>query len=375
MFQMNLEDHSDYVRLSQHLDQLDSQLGAAAQRLFYLSVPPQVSTPIVECLGDSGLAAHPGTKLLLEKPFGTDLESATDLSAHINKHFKPKQVYRIDHYLAKEMAQNLIVFREGNPLFRQTWNKDFIQQITVLASEQIGIENRAIFYEQTGALRDLIQSHLLQLAALVLMEVPHPSQPHYTVPGRRLAALKHLHVPEGQPVTQYAVRGQYQGYRDEVANPQSAVETFASLTLESSDPTWAGVPIVLVTGKSLAAKTTEIRITYKHDEAYESNQLILRLQPDEGFELELWTKAPGYHQAVQHQRLKFAYHDQPDRLPEAYEQVLLDAINSDHTLFTTSDEVLETWRIVSPVQKAWALSDADLIPYQPGATPESIRHT
>jgi len=369
MYQMDVTKADHYDGLQQYLHKLESSFSAPAQRLFYLSVPPQVSQPIVALLGSSGLAAVPRTKLLLEKPFGTDLPSAQELVVQTKKHFSEDQVYRIDHYLAKEMAQNLIVFRGGNALFRRTWNNDFIESIQILATEEIHIEGRAAFYEQTGALRDIVQSHLLQLAALTLMETPHIGRLQ-DVPHGRLEALKQLRLPHGVPVGGSARRGQYDGYRDEVGNAHSTVETYADITLESTDPRWAGVPIRLITGKALAQKATEICITYKKDEGYESNMLIVKLQPNEGVELCLWTKVPGYEWRVEQHAMDMAFSDYFAAMPEAYEQVLVDAMQSDHTLFTGSDEVLETWRILQPVQEAWGMSaGTDMRQYKPGSQP------
>lgn len=370
LFQMNLAKADEYDRLGIYLQTIEQQFGSAAQRLFYLSIPPQVSRPIIECLGISGLAKTKSTKLLLEKPFGVDLASATDLIRLINEHFLPEQVYRIDHYLAKEMTQNMIVFREENVLFRNTWNKDFIESINITASEKIGIEGRANFYEQTGALRDLIQSHLLQLAALILMDLPD-SQAMQEVPSRRLRALQQLAIASDKPLTQSVSRGQYKGYRQEVGNPDSPVETLVSLSLQSQDPRWHGVPIVLSAGKAMREKSTAICITYKHDGERAANQLVLRLQPDEGVEVRLWSKPPGYNRKIEQRSLRFSY-EENERLPEAYEHVLLDAIKSDHGLFATSEEVIETWRIVSPIQQAWEISASDLTFYQPGSELSSL---
>lgn len=369
MYQMDVTKPDDYDGLRGYLADIETQLGGPAQRLFYLSVPPQVSQPIVGLLGSSGLAAVPDTKLLLEKPFGTDLESATELITRTKAYFAESQIYRIDHYLAKEMAQNLIVFRGGNPLFRRTWNNDFIDSIEILATEQIGIEGRAAFYEQTGALRDLVQSHLLQLAALTLMGTAHAGNLE-TVPAGRLAALKQLRLPQHMTVHQAARRGQYKGYRDEVGNPHSPTETYVDVTLESTDPQWGGVPIRLITGKALASKTTQVCITYKKDQGFESNMLVITLQPNEGVELCLWTKVPGYEWRVEQHAMHLSFKDYFSDMPEAYEQVLVDAIKSNHTLFASSDEVLETWRILQPVQQAWDMSDtADMVVYEPGSRP------
>ncbi len=369
MYQMELTKQEDYQRLYEHLNGIEKGFGKRAQCLFYLSVPPQISQPIIAFLGKAGFADR-DVKLLFEKPFGSDLVSAQELIKQTKKYFKEEQIYRIDHYLAKEMAQNMIVFREGNALFKRTWNKNFIESIEVIASEKIDIEGRTTFYEQTGALRDLVQSHLLQLTALTLMAVPEPGNLH-EVPKLRLRALKHLHFPTGQLVGNYAKRGQYEGYRNEVGNPGSMVETYVDITLESRDPQWVGVPIRLITGKALKKKATEIRVTYKKEQDHESNELIIKLQPNEGVELGLWTKVPGYQWRLAHHALKLAFKDYFTALPEAYEQVLLDAMNSDHILFTSSEEVLETWRILSPLQQAWGMSDKDLELYERG---REIKH-
>jgi glucose-6-phosphate 1-dehydrogenase len=370
LFTMDLDTSADYHRLGEHLEAVQQTFDQPAQRIFYLSVPPEVSKPIIEELGSSGLAKTPHTKLLLEKPFGTNLVSAQDLVAHIDAHFKPDQVYRIDHYLAKEMAQNLVTFREGNALFRHTWNRDFITAIEIVTSEVIGIEGRSVFYEQTGALRDLVQSHLLQLAALTLMPPPDLAALQ-EVPAGRLATLKQLKVTErdGRLLVQ---RGQYVTYRDEVRNPHSQVETFVDLTLESSDPTWQGVPIRLVTGKGLADKETVIRLRYRPEAGFEPNELLMRLQPDEGVSLRVWTKVPGLERRLEQHELRLDYSSQFGETPEAYERVLLDAIHSDHTLFASSEEVLESWRILEPVQAAWAESGDDLHPYSAGTDMQTL---
>lgn len=371
LFQMDLNNVDDYKKLGNYLNEIGKIWGKDVQRLFYLSVPPVVAKDIITFIGVSGLAKTTETKLLLEKPFGVDLESATDLAKHIDKYFKAEQVYRIDHYMAKETAQNIIIFREGNSLFKKTWNKDFIESITITASEDIGIEGRSIFYEQTGALRDLVQSHLLQLLALTLMELPQANK-FEEVPALRLEALKHLRIPDDKSMNHYVKRGQYKGYRDEVGIKDSNVETFVSLSLESDDPRWTRVPITLVTGKALKNKFTEIKILYKKDNDLESNELLLRIQPDEGISFSVWMKRPGYEHQISRHALGFLFKEHYSELPEPYEQVLFNAINSDHSLFTSSDEVLETWRILDILQKSWAKSSRDLIIYKEGSDIDEI---
>ncbi len=365
IMQMDPAASNDYGKLVQYIKTIEKDFGISAQKLFYLSVPPAVSLPIVEQLGKSGLAGDPTSKLLLEKPFGTDLASAKNLVERIAEHFTENQVYRIDHYLAKEMSQNFVVFRDANYLFSNTWNKNYIEKIEVVASEKIGIEGRVSFYENVGAMRDIAESHLLQLAALVLMENPD-IQNLAAVPAQRLKALQQLYIPDGPQLSSHVWRGQYQEYRDEVNNHTSTVETALWLRLSSNDPLWINVPIEIRTGKSLSEKMTQIRITYKKDAAHESNQLIINIQPQEGVELQLWSKVPGYERNIEKHSLSLSFREHYDIMPEAYEQVFLDAINSNHTLFVTSKEVLETWRILEPIQKAWKNSSDDLTIYKSG---------
>lgn len=366
LYQMDLTDLVDYRALSKHLQAIERMFSQKipAQRLLYISVPPQVSQPVVRLLGESGLASAPHTKLLLEKPFGTDLASAQELVDDIKKYFVEDQIYRIDHYLAKEMAQNLIIFRAANPLFASTWNKDFIERIDIVATEDIGIEGRVAFYEQTGALRDLVQSHLLQLAALTLMDLPKLDD-WQAIPALRLRALQALQPPV--EVAESVVRGQYDNYRQEVANPHSMVETFVSLKLASTDPRWQDVPVTITTGKALAGKTTEIRVQYRADSTSQSNLLVLRIQPNEGVAVTVQAKQPGYDRQVQTIPLSFEYKQQSKELAAAYERVFLDAMCSDHSLFTTSEEVLAAWRILAPIQHAWAMDARNLQIYASGS--------
>jgi len=373
LFGMDLDNESDYLKLSDRLSEIEKEFGDTTQFLFYLSVPPTVSKIIIELIGKSGLAKRPETKLLLEKPFGIDLKSATELVGHIDQYFENRQVYRIDHYLAKETAQNIIVFRNGNSLFKKTWNKDFIEKIEITVSEEIGIEGRASFYEQTGALRDLIQSHLLQLLALTLMDMPQEGHLE-EVPQLRYKALMNLSIPSDLSLLSHVKRGQYKGYREEVNNPNSMVETFASIDLESVDENWRGVKINLTTGKALKEKTTFIKISYKKDNSNESNELILKLQPDEGISFSVWAKRPGYEHQVSRHSLNFSFKDHYTALPEAYEQVLFNAINGDHSLFSSSEEVIETWRILDSLQKTWSSSAYDLILYKKGSLIEEIKN-
>ena len=364
IYEMDITDKHEYKKLDEYLNNLEKSADIPFQRLFYLSVPPEACKSIIELIGESGIHKKVKSKLLLEKPFGRDLTNAKDLIKHINQYFKEEDVYRIDHYLAKEAVQNIIVFRNGNSLFKKTWNKDFIERIEIVASEEIGIEGRVHFYEQTGALRDYISSHLLQLLSLVLMDLPKKCDLS-KVPLLRYQALKYLDVLNVE-------RGQYEGYKKEVNNFNTTVETFASVSLKSKDSKWSDVIITLITGKAMKDRFTEIRINYKKNEEHESNELVLRLQPDAGIKFSVWAKRPGYDRELNPHVLSFNFKDHYKELPEAYEQVLFNAINGDHSLFTSNEEVLEAWRILDPVQKKWEKDKNDLVVYQKGSAINKI---
>lgn len=360
-FQLDYGRKEDYERLKAKLHAMGSE-----QIIFYFAVPPEAVLPIVRSLGASGMNAG-NYKLLMEKPFGSDLRSAATLIEEINKHFKEEQIYRIDHFLAKEMAQNIAVFLGTNVLFRNVWSNEFIERIDVVAEESIGIEGRDHFYEQTGALRDVVQSHLLQLTALTLMK-PCPDVFDVSMmQSRRLEALKQLKIIPGS-----VVRAQYGGYREEVGNPSSQVETFISLMLESTDPKWRGVPVRLLTGKRLSDKLTAIRVYFKKSQDAQANLLSLRIQPNEGIELDLWVKKPGYEHELQRLPLDFVYQQYFGRLPLAYEQVIVDAVRGRTNLFASSEEVLASWQILQPVYEEFISGEPGLKIYEPGSSAADV---
>ncbi|HSX17974.1 MAG TPA: glucose-6-phosphate dehydrogenase [Candidatus Saccharimonadales bacterium] len=370
IFQMNLNDPQDYKDLEARLTEMTQEMTISPQIIFYFAVPPAAVLPIIRHLGQAGLNG-PETKLLLEKPFGFDLESARELIAQTTQYFPEEQIYRIDHYLAKEMAQNITVFLGSNAIFRDVWNSQFVEKIEIVAAEKIGIEGRAAFYESTGALRDVVQSHLLQLAALTLMEPCSEIFDFEEIPRRRLAALRQLQPPPPDKFDDFVFRAQYEGYSDEVGNPGSQVETFVNLVLSSTDARWQGVPIHLTTGKNLDQKLTEIKVTFKKTSASAANHLLIRIQPEESIELDLWVKAPGYDRKLQKLPLSFEYQQHFGRLPDAYEQVLVDAMSSNHALFASSDEVLASWSALEPILKHWGMHE-DLYFYKPGSMVDEV---
>ena len=359
--QLDPTESQDYAALAQTLDELDN--GDKRDRLFYMAIPPEAYGGVIAELGRHGLNDD-RTRLLVEKPFGSDVSSAKALVKLSMQHFAESQLYRIDHYLAKETVQNLLTFRMHNPIFTSLWSGEHIERIRIIASETLGVENRIDFYEQTGALRDVIQGHLLQLLAIIMMDQPASSS-SMNIHDGKLAFL--ASIADATPDT--AVRSQYEGYTDDVNKPSSFVETYARVTLTSQLARWQDTEIVLETGKAMKHKITEIIVQFKQSHERRKNQLRFRLQPDEGISLDLVVKKPGFVEEMQHTQLDFSYANEfgtESSSPDAYERVIMDAIAGDHSLFASSDEVLESWRIVQPLIDAWTASGEGLTSYPKG---------
>lgn len=375
MRQMDLLDRADYEALLVRLQEIEANIGEDGSRLYYLSIPSQAFMPIIKLLGETDHNAPlPGGKdaprLLIEKPFGYDLASARELISVLGEHFGEGQVYRIDHYVAKETVQNILIFRFRNPLFESIWNNRHIDHITVAAHEKLDIEGRANFYEQTGALRDLIQSHLLQLLAITAMVKPTHLESE-EIHAEKLKLLQAIQPIAPNHVAEQAVRGQYQGYRDEVNNPDSLTETFARLKLWIDNEQWTGVPITLETGKALNEKLTEITVCFRQpdDAEEEQNRLIFRIQPQEGITLRLQTKRPGIKNITDSADMEFDYARSFNQRPaEAYERVIVDAIRGDQTLFASSAEVIRSWEIIENVLEQWSRNDEGLHTYAKGSS-------
>jgi glucose-6-phosphate 1-dehydrogenase len=373
MMKMDITKGSEYRRLLEKLNEIEDKEGLCMNRLYYLSIPPQVTGSIVTQLGENRLnksCKHSvaESRLLIEKPFGYDLLSAEELITTISKQFSERQIFRIDHYLAKETVQNIVTFRFNN-IFEKVWDREHISHILITAAETIDIEGRAIFYEQVGALRDIIQSHLLQLLAVTTLDIPE------RLSSTRLHEAKLKLLDSVEPVSvdhinEHSVRGQYEGYEKDVNNPNSATETFAALRLHIDSDRWRDVPILIRTGKSLAKKITEIKIVFKADHRDGStNILTFRIQPHEGIELDLQVKKPGFEEELQTTPMEFTYRQafDDDGHPDAYERVLVDAVRGDHTLFSTSLEVMAAWRIVEPVIIHWSKGRDNLYIYPTGS--------
>lgn len=371
-FQLDMDDPTSYSKLHELLDKIENDNGVCMNRLYYLSVPPDAYGTIIEQLGAANLNASCAhgkatTQLLVEKPFGHDPTSAKALIEQTSHVFGEDQIYRIDHYLAKETAQNILSFRFQNPLFETVWNNTHIESIDIVASESIGINGRGVFYERQGALRDFIQNHLLQLLAIVTMDKPEKLDSDH-IHAAKLELLRSI-----KPATQ-ATRGQYKGYRDEAGNPKSHVETYAAINTSIDSPRWQGVPITIRTGKAMAERYTIITLTFKGDDTKQTNVLRFWIQPNEGIELSLLAKKPGFDKELQRVNMDFSY-DENFKGPrvEAYERVLADAVRGDRTLFTSSQEVLAAWAVVGQVVDTWEKSDEGLRVYEPGTAIDTMK--
>jgi glucose-6-phosphate 1-dehydrogenase len=369
---------SVYRELAQTLDDFDELTGEKLNRAFYLSTAPEFFPVIVESLGKQGLTEQSEdaeVRVIIEKPFGTSLAEATALNEHVLAVFEESQVFRIDHYLGKETVQNMLAFRFANGMFEPLWNRNYIDHIQITAAEDIGIGSRAGYYDRSGALRDLIQNHMLQLLCHVAMEPP-VSFTADEVRNEKVKVLHAIRAPTEHEIPGLAVRAQYSaghangedvpGYlQEEGVRDHSETETFAGLRLEVDNWRWAGVPFYLRAGKRLARKITEIAITLKpvphlafNQEGslgIRPNQLILTLQPNEGVSLQLGAKIPGTRMIIRPVNMEFLYGTSfLSQSPEAYERLIMDAMRGDPTLFTRNDEVEAQWRICDPIVKYWS---------------------
>jgi glucose-6-phosphate 1-dehydrogenase len=384
------DDTPGYANLGAAMDALDEENGLPLNRVYYLSTAPEFFPVITENIKENGLhrAEHSEVRVVIEKPFGTDLASARSLQDVVHSVFRERQVFRIDHYLGKETVQNVMAFRFANYMFEPVWNRNYIDHIQITAAEDIGIGTRAGYYDGAGALRDLVQNHMLQLLTLVCMEPPASFEAN-KVRDEKVKVLQAIEPPTPEQVAAMTVRARYTrgmvggeetpGYLEEDGVPEdSDTETYAALKLEVHNWRWAGVPIILRTGKRLARKVTEIAVQLKPvphlafaskgSVGVQPNQLILTVQPNEGVSLSLGAKIPGASMRIRPVNMEFLYGTSfMSQSPEAYERLILDAMRGDATLFTRNDEVDAQWSIIDPILKAWDSGSPPITEYEAGS--------
>jgi glucose-6-phosphate 1-dehydrogenase len=383
-------DLNSYAQLAKRLAEIDAEKKLGGNRLFYLSTPPEVYPNIVEQLGRAGLArpTNPNSwvRIIIEKPFGRDLASARELNKIVLNVFEEKQVYRIDHYLGKDTVQNLLVLRFGNGIFEPLWNRNYVDHVQITAAETLGVERRGGFYETAGALRDMIQSHVLQLTSLTAVEPP-ASFDATAVRNEKLKVLQSIRPYDLEMVAQSVVRGQYApgtanakkvaGYRDEPGvNPNSRTETFVAMRVLIDNWRWAGVPFYLRTGKRLAKRTTEIMIQFRcaphivfREREVEPNRLVLNIQPDEGISVSFGAKRPGTEMSIGNVTMNFSYREAfGGASRSAYATLVNDCLRGDATLFDRGDSVEAAWSLVDPILDVWGAARTATVPIYPSGT-------
>jgi glucose-6-phosphate 1-dehydrogenase len=369
-------DLADFKKLGNFLKDWEKTAG---NRIYYMATPPEVFPNIIDLLAlTDQLGEENGwRRVVIEKPFGTDLASARSLNEQIHKALHERQIYRIDHYLGKETVQNILVSRFANTIFEPLWNRNYIDHVEITVSEEVGVEHRARFYDQVGVLRDMFQNHLLQLVSLVAMEPP-VSFDATALRNEKVKVLTAIQPMKEQDVPHRTVRAQYKGYRkEEGVDPQSTTPTFAAVQLQIDNWRWQGVPFYLRSGKCLKEKLSQITIEFKEPphllfprarDHLTPNMLVLYLQPDEGMHLRFEAKVPDTGSEMRSVDMEFHYADSFGKtaIPESYERLLLDVITGDASLFTRADEVETAWGVIDPILHGWETQKQPLAFYEPG---------
>jgi glucose-6-phosphate 1-dehydrogenase len=350
--------------------------------IFYLSTQPSYYETVVSGLGVAGLnrnGAGGWRRIIVEKPFGHDLQSARALNRHLHQVFREEDTYRIDHYLGKETVQNILAFRFGNGIFEPLWNRRYVNHVQITAAESIGVEGRGAYYQEAGALRDMVQNHLLQVMATIAMEPSAVFEPN-AVRDERAKLLRSIRIPKPEDVPRIAVAGQYKGFREEPGvNPEAQTDTYAAATFYVDNWRWAGVPFFIRSGKKLPRRVTDIAIQFNMaplalfgsdsgTPVAKPNLLILRIQPEEGISLRFQSKEPGSGMRLRPVSMDFNYGTSfGERSPSAYETLLLDAMLGDATLYTRQDMVEASWRVIQPILDDWANRKFSFPNYEPGS--------
>ena len=379
----NYDDPAFYRKLESGLRKLEKPLDPAMSgRIYYLAVPPELCRPVVRKMYESGLLQEhetgiPWRRVILEKPFGHDYQSALELDVSLHQYLKERQIYRIDHYLGKETVQNIMVLRFANLIFEPVWNANYIDFVQITVAESVGVEHRAGYFEKTGLLRDMFQNHILEMLSLVAMEIPAGSDAE-SIRNEKLKLLKCIRPLQPENV----IRGQYENYRNEPGIPSGSVtETFAAMEVYIDNRRWRGVPFYLRSGKKMAKKRSSISIHFKQiphsvffpvrEEDLAPNVLIMNVQPEEGFSLTIQAKHPGPKLCIGSLNMDFKYAsilEHGEAIPDSYERLLLDCMLGDQTLFIRSDTILEAWKLLTPVLNDWKTHpDKPLYSYPEGS--------
>ncbi len=370
-------DLADFKKLGNFLKSWES---SSWNRIYYMATPPGVFPNIIDLLGLTNQLAENGgwRRVVIEKPFGTDLESAHSLNEQIHKALNERQIYRIDHYLGKETVQNILVSRFANTIFEPLWNRNYIDHVEITVAEQVGVEHRARFYDSVGVLRDMFQNHLLQLVSLVAMEPP-ASFDATALRNEKVKVLSAIRPMKAEDVQYRTVRAQYKGYcEEEGVDPKSTIPTYAAVRLQIDNWRWQGVPFYLRSGKALKEKLSQITIEFKEpphllfpnsENHLTPNMLVLYLQPDEGIHLRFEAKVPDTGSKMRSVDMEFHYADSFGKtaIPEAYERLLLDVLTGDASLFTRADEVETAWGLIDPILQVWEAQKQPLAFYDPGS--------
>ena len=376
--QGDFDNLTGYKELKKLLGFQDNQWKYCTNKLFYLAVPPQHYNSIISNLDKSGLTEPCGpnegwTRVILEKPFGSDLETARLLDDKLARLFQEEQIYRIDHFLGKESLQNILAFRFGNTMFEPLWNNKYIDHIQIISTETLGVETRGSFYDQIGALRDMVQSHLLQMTAAVAMEQPQDFEPE-SIRNERIKLLRALKPVKS--IDKDCIRGQYQGYKQEKrVSANSTTETSIVLKLVIKNKRWSGVPFYLFTGKKLKKSLTRIVVHFK-DLRHESikysglycNRIMFEMKPEEKITIHALMKEPGLKLKMEPHKLELDYGKAHNyQLLDAYEKLIIDCMTGDQTLFARTDEIRASWKFITPILKKWDKSKQSLITYEQGS--------
>ena len=364
------DDSKSYIALKEQCEKIDAKFGQCTNKLLYLAVSPTFYETIFENLASSKLNVPCGgdlgwTRVLVEKPFGKDTETAQKLEKQLARIFQETQIFRIDHYLAKETMQNILTFRFSNAIFEPIWNAEMIEKVHIQVSEQNGVQDRGDFYDGVGALRDVGQNHVLQMLALIAMDRP-VSMHGNDVRRKRADILKNLVFTKN--ALSQTVRGQYQGFVNEKGvSLQSKTETYFKLPAFIKTKRWKNVPFILESGKYMKDARAEITVYFKKQKCTEQNRVCFKIQPDEGIEVVFWVKKPGFEKEHEQKVLSFSYEASKleNQVPDAYERVLFDCVRGDQTLFASTEEVKYSWKFITPILAQW--QKLPIMPYSQGS--------